>query len=86
MRLGLRLLFAFFVITGLAGFFALQVFRSEVRPSAREVLEDTLADGANLLAEQAAADLRAKLRAVRPDLEPIATHRGMGYSLETGPR
>jgi len=59
MRLGLRLLFAFFVITGLAGFFALQVFRSEVRPSAREVLEDTLADSANLLAEQAAPDLRA---------------------------
>jgi two-component system catabolic regulation response regulator CreB len=27
--------------------------------------------------------LRAKLRAVRPDLEPIATHRGMGYSLDT---
>jgi two-component system catabolic regulation response regulator CreB len=26
--------------------------------------------------------LRAKLRAVRRDLEPIATHRGMGYSLE----
>ena len=26
--------------------------------------------------------LRAKLRAVRPDLEPIATHRGMGYSLD----
>jgi two-component system catabolic regulation response regulator CreB len=26
--------------------------------------------------------LRAKLRAVRPELEPIATHRGMGYSLE----
>jgi len=59
MRLGLRLLFAFFVITGLAGFFALQVFRSEVRPSAREVLEDALADSANLLAEQAAPDLRA---------------------------
>ena len=39
MRLGLRLLFAFFVITGLAGFFALQVFQSEVKPSAREVLE-----------------------------------------------
>jgi two-component system sensor histidine kinase CreC len=59
MRLGLRLLFAFFVITGLAGFFALQVFRSEVKPSAREVLEDALADTANLLAERAAADLRA---------------------------
>ena len=59
MRLGLRLLFAFFVITGLAGFFALQVFRSEVRPSAREVLEDALADSANLLAEQATPDLVA---------------------------
>ncbi|MFL6696857.1 MAG: two-component system sensor histidine kinase CreC [Vitreoscilla sp.] len=59
MRLGLRLLFAFFLITGLAGFFALQVFRSEVKPSAREVMEDALVDTANLLAEQAAADLRA---------------------------
>jgi two-component system catabolic regulation response regulator CreB len=29
--------------------------------------------------------LRAKLRAVRPELEPIATHRGMGYSLELPP-
>ncbi len=59
MRLGLRLLFAFFVITGLAGFFALQVFQSEVKPSAREVMEDALADTANLIAEQAAAELRA---------------------------
>ena len=30
--------------------------------------------------------LRAKLRAVRPELEPIATHRGMGYSLDIAPR
>ena len=59
MRLGLRLLFAFFVITGLAGFFALQVFQSEVKPSAREVMEDALVDTANLIAEQATADLRA---------------------------
>ncbi len=59
MRLGLRLLFAFFVITGLAGFFALQVFQSEVKPSAREVMEDALADTANLIAEQAADELRA---------------------------
>ena len=58
MRLGLRLLFAFFVITGLAGFFALQVFQSEVKPSAREVMEDALVDTANLLAEQAATELR----------------------------
>ena len=59
MRLGLRLLFAFFVITGLAGFFALQVFQSEVKPSAREVMEDALVDTANLIAEQAAPELRA---------------------------
>ncbi|MGN6527011.1 MAG: two-component system sensor histidine kinase CreC [Burkholderiaceae bacterium] len=59
MRLGLRLLFAFFVVTGLAGFFALQVFQQEVAPSVREVMEDVLVDTANLLAEQAAADLRA---------------------------
>ena len=59
MRLGLRLLFAFFVITGLAGFFALQVFQGEVKPSVREVMEDVLVDTANLLAEQAADDLRA---------------------------
>ena len=30
--------------------------------------------------------LRAKLRAVRPELEPIATHRGMGYSLDIASR
>jgi two-component system sensor histidine kinase CreC len=59
MRLGLRLLFAFFVVTGLAGFFAFQVFRDEVEPSVREVMEDVLVDSANLVAEQAAADLRA---------------------------
>src|SRR4051812_41656661 len=59
MRLGLRLLFAFFVITGLAGFFALQVFQSEVKPSVREVMEDVLADTANLVAEQAAPALKA---------------------------
>jgi two-component system catabolic regulation response regulator CreB len=27
-------------------------------------------------------NLRAKLRDVRPDVDPIATHRGMGYSLK----
>jgi two-component system catabolic regulation response regulator CreB len=29
-------------------------------------------------------NIRAKLRVVRPDLDPIATHRGMGYSLKEG--
>jgi two-component system, OmpR family, catabolic regulation response regulator CreB len=28
--------------------------------------------------------LRAKLRAIAPDAEPIQTHRGMGYSLRSG--
>jgi two-component system sensor histidine kinase CreC len=59
MRLGLRLLFAFFLVTGLAGFFVLQVFEAEVRPSVREVMEDIMVDTANLLAEQAADELRA---------------------------
>ena len=62
MRLGLRLVFAFFVITGVAGFFALQVFQSEVKPSAREVMEDALVDTANLIAEQAGAELRTMPR------------------------
>jgi two-component system catabolic regulation response regulator CreB len=30
-------------------------------------------------------NLRAKLRAVRPDLDPIVTHRGSGYSLREEP-
>lgn len=28
--------------------------------------------------------LRAKLRAIDPELDPIRTHRGLGYSLDTG--
>lgn len=30
--------------------------------------------------------LRAKLRAIRPDLDPIQTHRGLGYSISMEPR
>jgi two-component system, OmpR family, sensor histidine kinase CreC len=59
MRLGLRLLFGFFVVAGIAGVFILRVFLAEVKPSVREVMEDVLVDSANLLAEQAAPDLRA---------------------------
>ena len=29
-------------------------------------------------------NLRAKLKAIKPDLDPIATHRGLGYSLKEG--
>ena len=59
MRLGLRLLFGFFLIAGIAAVFVLRVFLAEVKPSVREVMEDILVDSANLLAEQAAPDLRA---------------------------
>lgn len=59
MRLGLRIFFGFFLIAGIAAFFVMRVFIGEVKPSVREVMEDILIDSANLLAEQAAADLRA---------------------------
>lgn len=57
MKLGLRLLLGFFLITGIAGFFVMRVFMLEVRPSVREVMEDMMVDTANLLAELAVDDL-----------------------------
>lgn len=59
MRLGLRLLFGYLLVTGLAAFFLLRVFMVEIKPSVRDVMEDILVDTANLLAETAAADLAA---------------------------
>ena len=59
MRLGIRLLFGFFVVTGLAAFFVLRVFLTEIKPSVREVMEDMLVDTANILAELASDDLAA---------------------------
>jgi two-component system, OmpR family, sensor histidine kinase CreC len=59
MKLGLRLLFGFFLITGLAAFFVLRVFVAEIKPSVRDVMEDLLVDTANILAELAAGDLAA---------------------------
>ena len=57
MRLGIRILFGFFLITGLAGFFVLRIFMAEVKPSVREVMEDMMVDTANILAELASDDL-----------------------------
>jgi two-component system sensor histidine kinase CreC len=57
MKLGLRLLLGFFLITGIAAFFVMRVFMLEVRPSVREVMEDMMVDTANLLAELAVDDL-----------------------------
>ena len=59
MKLGLRLLLGFFLITGIAAFFVLRVFVAEVRPSVSEVMEDMMVDTANILAELAVDDLVA---------------------------
>ncbi|MCJ0765147.1 two-component system sensor histidine kinase CreC [Variovorax terrae] len=59
MRLGLRLLFAFFLINGIAAFFVLRVFTAEIKPSVREVMEDMMVDTANILAELVSDDLTA---------------------------
>jgi two-component system sensor histidine kinase CreC len=63
MHLGLRLLFAFVAITGLAAFFVLRVFVTEIKPSVGEVMEDLMVDTANLLAEVAAPELQSLPRA-----------------------
>jgi two-component system sensor histidine kinase CreC len=78
MHLGLRLLFGFFVIAGIAAFFVMRVFVAEVKPSVREVMEDILVDSANLLAEQAAPDLAAL--AARRASEPGATLEGTRFA------
>ncbi|GKS93630.1 two-component system sensor histidine kinase CreC [Acidovorax sp. SUPP2825] len=67
MRLGIRLLFAFFLINGIAAFFVLRVFTAEIKPSVREVMEDMMVDTANILAELASDDLAAgRLGATAP--------------------
>jgi two-component system, OmpR family, sensor histidine kinase CreC len=57
-KLGIRLLFAFFVLNGILAFFILRVFTAEIKPSVREVMEDMMIDTANILAELASDDLR----------------------------
>ncbi len=59
MKLGIRLLFAFFVLNGILAFFVLRVFSAEIKPSVREVMEDMMVDTANILAEMATEDLAA---------------------------
>ncbi len=76
MRLGIRILFGFFLITGLAGFFVLRIFMAEVKPSVREVMEDMMVDTANILAELASDDLANldKLPGARLDSGRFAAH------------
>ena len=77
MRLGIRLLFAFFLINGIAAFFVLRVFVAEIKPSVREVMEDMMVDTANILAELASEDLAAGRLAAGADnssTSPFAQH------------
>ncbi|MGQ0709958.1 MAG: two-component system sensor histidine kinase CreC [Rhodoferax sp.] len=71
MRLGLRLLFAFFLINGMAAFFVLRVFSAEIKPSAREVMEDLMVDTAHALAELASPALAQGGAQLGPD-SPLA--------------
>lgn len=57
MKIGLRILFGYFLIVGLAAWFLLNVFAEEVKPGVRATLEDSLVDTANLLAELVASDM-----------------------------
>jgi two-component system, OmpR family, catabolic regulation response regulator CreB len=56
------------------------------RIHSREVLLDAVwgneADSGDRTVDTHIKTLRAKLRAVAPELDPIRTHRGLGYSLE----
>ncbi|HYP31296.1 MAG TPA: two-component system response regulator CreB [Burkholderiaceae bacterium] len=66
------------------------LLRSPGRIRSRESLLDEVwgaeGDATDRTVDTHVKTLRAKLRAVRPELEPIATHRGMGYSLAVAPR
>lgn len=74
MRLGLRLLFAFFLINGLAAFFVLRVFMVEIKPSVRKVTEDTLVETAYLLAAFASDDMANGNLAASPSTSRFARH------------
>ena len=61
------------------------LLRTPGRIRSREALLDEVwgadGDATDRTVDTHVKTLRAKLRAVRPELEPIATHRGMGYAL-----
>ena len=62
------------------------LLRTPGRIRSREALLDEVwgadGDATDRTVDTHVKTLRAKLRAVCPELEPIATHRGMGYSLD----
>jgi len=67
----------------------LALLRTPGRIWSRDALLDAAwggaADSTDRTVDTHVKTLRAKLREVRPDLELIATHRGLGYSLDIPP-
>jgi two-component system catabolic regulation response regulator CreB len=63
-----------------------RLLAAPTRIHSRESLLDAVwgneADSSDRTVDTHIKTLRAKLRAVRPELDPIRTHRGLGYSLE----
>lgn len=59
MRIGLRLLFGFFLILGVALVVVLRVFLEEVKPGTRLAMEDSLIDAAHAFAQLATPDMKA---------------------------
>lgn len=89
MRIGLRLLLAFFLVLGLALFVVLRVFIEEVKPGTRLAMEDSLVDAANALALVAAPDMKtgviasgtfAQALSALPAVDPGATIWGFQKS------
>lgn len=64
----------------------LKLLEAPQRIHSRELLLDAVwgqdADSSDRTVDTHIKTLRAKLRALRPELDPIRTHRGLGYSLE----
>ncbi|GHT96393.1 sensor histidine kinase [Betaproteobacteria bacterium] len=60
MNISVRLFLGYFLVVGLAAWFALDTVTQEIRPGLRQTTEETLVDAANMLAELAADDLANK--------------------------
>ena len=58
--------------------------RIHTRESLLDAVWGNEAESADRTVDTHIKTLRAKLRAVRPELDPIRTHRGLGYSIELG--
>ncbi len=59
MRLGFGIFLGYLLVAVLAAYFVLNVFVDEIKPSARQAMEDSLVDSANLLAELAVDDMKS---------------------------